>query len=218
MPPEPGADGREGDGPEAPRTSQGVVVPGVFNGLKVVGLGCGLVVVVLLGIAFLLRNSFAELGNQTQANLAEVVSVSAEHPFAVRILAATVDPGDVELESIPLGLYVSTNVPPSEMWVSAIRIEDGRAIELASRSEASFEDAFPAACLTETCSATYALMVCWLLPPASGDTGLYFGGGLYARAANRVIPDATVTLDPVEGQLDPAVIAFARLNGCEAAS
>jgi hypothetical protein len=152
------------------------------------------------------------LGTSRQDTFAEVVGVTPERPFALRVVTASVDPAGMALDSIPLSVDLSTNVPPDEMWVSAIAIENGRASELEQTSAGHFAAEFPDACLSAPCSRTYALMVCWLRPVAGEESGVYVSAFLQAvlRAG---IPPANVTVDLV-GDQDPVAVGLAHANGC----
>jgi len=216
--PDPGAaDGREGGHPDLPPRSDAVIVPGLIGGLKVVAAGCGIVLILVLGILFAisLTNPFEELGTSRDATFAEVVTVVPDRPLAMRIVTATVDPVGVRLDSIPISIDISTNVPPDQMWVSAIAIENGRAMELEQTSAGHFASEFPADCLAAQCSRAYALMVCWLQPVAGEESGVYFNASVRAQL-RAGIPPAKVAVDLV-GDGDSVAIGFARANGCPGA-
>ena len=198
-------------------TSDRVIVPGVIGGLKVVAAGCAIVLILVLivSFAFSLIFPFDELGTSRDATFAEVVTVIPDRPLAMRIVRATVDPVGVTLHSIPVSIDISTNVPPDEMWVSAIDFQNGRATELEQTSAGHFAIEFPADCLAAPCSRTYALMACWLQPVAGEERGVYFNASLQAQL-RAGIPPAKVAVDLV-GDSDPAAVGFARANGCAAA-
>ncbi len=156
----------------------------------------------------------AELGTDRDDGFGENVTVTADHPLGVRILSATVDPVGEPLDSIPLYLQLSTNLPPSDMWISAIRIEDQRPTYLEPTSVGSYHDEFPPTCLRTTCSRTYALVACWRRPVAGIDTPVYFGGNLTARRLAGT-PPARVVLERVGNRLDGDVATdVAKASGC----
>lgn len=197
-------------------TSDRVIVPGVIGGLKVVAAGCGIVLILGLVVLFAisLTHPFEELGTSREATFAETVTVTPDRPLAMRIVTAAVDPAGVTLDSIPVVINLSTNVPPDEMWVSAVDIVNGRASELEQTSAGNFDAAFPAECHSAPCSRTYALLICWLKPVAGEESGIY--ARAFLQAVRRTgTPPAKVTVDLV-GDSDPVAIAFAEENGCPA--
>jgi hypothetical protein len=160
--------------------------------------------------------SGGELGTARDDSYGENVTVTSAHPLGVRILSATVDPLGEPLDKIPVSLTLSTNLSPAEMWISAIRIEDGRPMSLEPLSSGSYSDAFPSTCLQAPCSRTYALVVCWRQPVAGTNTTVYFGGQLAAQR-NAGVPRAKVALDRVGDRLDGDVAtAVAKASGCAA--
>jgi hypothetical protein len=195
-------------------TPDRVIVPGLIGGLKVVAAGCGIMLILGLIILFAisLTHPFAELGTSREATFAEVVTVTPDRPLAMRIVTATVDPAGVTLDSIPVVINFSTNVPPDEMWVSAIEIDNGRATELEQTSAGNFASAFPADCRSAPCSRTYGLMVCWLKPVAGEESPVYLRAFLKAELRAGT-PPANVTVDLGDDK-DPVAIRFAQDNGC----
>lgn len=189
-------------------------MPGLIGGLRVVAAGCAIMLILGLVVVFAvsLTHPFEELGTSRDATFAETVTVTSERPLAMRIVTAAVDPVGVTLDSIPVSIDLSTNVPPHQMWVSAIEIVDGQAAELEETSAGHFAAEFPASCLAAPCSRTYALMACWLEPVADTESGIYFNASVRAQLRTGT-PPATVTVDLL-GDSDAVALGFAEANGC----
>jgi hypothetical protein len=196
-----------------------VIVPGLIGGLKVVAVGCGIVLILGLVILFVisLTHPFEELGmsesgTNREATFAETVTVTPERPLAMRIVTASVDPASAALVSIPVVINLSTTVPPDEMWVSAVEIVNGRAVELEQTGAGHFDAEFPAECHSAPCSRTYALMICWLKPVASEESAVYIRA--FLQAVRRTgTPPANVAVDLL-GDSDATALGFAEANGC----
>ncbi len=159
-----------------------------------------------------------ELGTVRSDSYGESVDVTAANPLGIRVLSVTVGQLSTPVDEIGVDLTLTTNRAPDEMWIAAIRLDNGRAIYLAETSAGVFQDTVAPQCQDSRCTRTYVLVACWRRPTTEPEAAVYFGGRLSAvRAAGP--PSANVSLD-VSGHTVTGEVAtsIAQTSGCDVRS
>jgi hypothetical protein len=175
--------------------------------------------VLWLGIAVLMSLTMGqgELGTSRQDAFGENVRVTDGQPLGVRVLSASVDPANSVLDSISVYLNLQTNRSREEMWLAAIRLDDGGQTVLPETSPNVFRETLPEACLRLACQRTYVLVACWRKPTTEDAAVVYFGGNVSAERRSGT-PPGSVALDVTSDRLpDDLANSVASASGCEAA-
>jgi hypothetical protein len=185
------------------------VTGGTAGAVRILGVALGsfVVMVAIIWIALwiiLSRMDFSELGTTRSDTYAENVTLTAERPFAARVVTGTIDPDGDDLRSVEMILTLQTNVSPEELWLAAIDAETGAPITQTPRSP-TYHDDYEAACLTTRCSQAYVLVACWLAP-SGPSAGIYVSARLVAENDEPNLPRAIVAVEAKDSPL-PDVIA-----------
>ena len=136
-------------------------------------------VVGLIALLGFIYNQFphGELGTTKSASYGENVVVTADDPLGIRVLSATLDPGAMAIDSIAVYMNLSSNRSRDEMWIAAIRLDEGRPTFLDESSPGVFDDEFATSCLNAACSRFYVLVACWRQPTTESEAVSTSGDG-----------------------------------------